>query len=374
VCAAPKSKEWVNALEKELIRLLFFGSTCTETHMKPIAIGLLPFAAIKVVMLEDKRTKFGPNHIHLCMIYRLFESIFWTLLIFKNIKKFGANIIMKQYTFHYGLIAGVAAKLARIPSVVQVIGSDLKVEALRSWLNLITIRLILRITSGLICVSRDLENIARSLGARNTTVIPTPLDLSYFPDRVRVNKKTKEIISIANIIPLKGLFYLVKAMKFVQDGTLLIIGDGPERKRLEMLLTDLGLTDRVFFLGRVDDRSRLWDYLHQATVFVLPSLSEGCPRVILEAMACGLPIIATNVGGIPEILTDGVNGLLVTPRDEKALANAIKKILNDKDFQKSASIKNREAAKEYSLQIICQRIYSYLKEIVSSNLTKNLVN
>jgi glycosyltransferase involved in cell wall biosynthesis len=316
--------------------------------------------------MDDTHAEFSSNNTVPRMVYRIFESIWWTLLVIKEMKKFGATIIMTQYAFHYGLIAGIAAKLLRRPSVVQVIGSDLKVEAQRNWLNLIITCFILKITSGVICVSRDLEKVATSLGARNTIVIPTPLDLSYFPGKEKINKKTRRIISVANLVPTKGLLYLVKAMKFVQDGTLLILGNGPERKKLETLSTNLGLVDRVFFMGQVNDRSRLWDYLCRATVLALPSLSEGCPRALLEAMVCGLPIVATKVGGIPEILTNGVNGLLVPARDEKALANAIEKILNDTDFQKSAYSKNREVAKEYVLQVVCRKIHCYLKETLSA--------
>lgn len=357
----------MKTLGKEPIRLLFFGSTSTESHMEPIARGLQPFAAVKVVKMDDTPARFSSNNTVPRMTYRLFESICWTLLVIKEMKKFRATIIMTQYAFHYGLIAGVAAKLLRKPSVVQVIGSDLKVEAQRNWLNLIITCFILKIASGVICVSRDLENVARSLGARNTVVIPTPLDLSGFSDKARANKKTREVISIATLIPIKGLSYLVLAMKYVEDGTLLILGNGQERKRLEMLVKDLGLTNRIFFLGQVNDRTILWNYLHQASVFVLPSLSEGCPRALLEAMASGLPVVATNVGGIPEILMHGVNGLLVPPRDAKSLAKAIEKILNDADFQGSASIKNIEVVKGFTLDVICQRMFRYLREIASNS-------
>ncbi len=98
-------------------------------------------------------------------------------------------------------------------------------------------------------------------------------------------------------------------------------------------------------------------------VFVLPSLSEGTPRAVIEAMSCGLPIVATKVGGIPEIITDGVNGFLVPIRNEKALAEAIEKALCDTDFQRKASAKNREVAKRFLVPTAARNTHNYFREI-----------
>jgi len=277
---------------------------------------------------------------------------------------FRADVILVQYVFHYGLIGGIAAKLSKKPCVVQVIGSDLKIEPL-SRLSRIMICLTFKITSGVICVSKDLENIARKLGARNTIVIPSWLDLSDFSKKVSF-KKNNQIISVMKLSSIKGADYLIKAMKYIREGNLIIIGYGTERKKLESLASSLGLSERVFFLGQVS-HSGVWKLLQQSTIFVLPSLSEGCPRAILEAMACGLPIVATKVGGIPEIITDGVNGILVPPINEKALADAIVRVINDKAFQKKASKNNEIEAKKYELPIIGQRIHDYLMKITISS-------
>lgn len=164
---------------------------------------------------------------------------------------------------------------------------------------------------------------------------------------------------------IKGIPYLIKAMTYLKEGTLLIIGDGPERKKSESLLHSLGLQDRVFLLGWVD-RQDMWRHLQQSTIFVLPSLSEGTPRVILEAMMCGLSIVATRVGGIPEMLTDGVNGILVPPRNEKAIAEAIKRVLDDPDFQRKASMENRMAVKKFETRVVGPRLYDYLANFAES--------
>jgi glycosyltransferase involved in cell wall biosynthesis len=156
--------------------------------------------------------------------------------------------------------------------------------------------------------------------------------------------------------------YLIRAMAHLKDGSLVIIGDGPQRRKLESLSKRLELNDRVFFTGWISDRSKIFDYLKQSTVFVLPSLSEGRPRVLVEAMACGLPVVATDVGGVPEVVADGVNGLLVPPRDEKALAEAIEHVFNNVDFQRMVSAENVKATTEYLPAVIGQKIYDYLEK------------
>ncbi len=203
---------------------------------------------------------------------------------------------------------------------------------------------------------------AKAFGAKSTKVIPSALNL---PESVEASapKKDRIIITITRLVPIKGTSYLIRAMTYVKEGTLLIIGDGPEKTKLELLSEELGLTGRVLFAGRIDDRSMLSYHLKRAMVFVLPSLSEGTPRAIIEAMSCGLPIVATNVGGIPGIVTDGVNGFLVPTRNEKALAEAIEKALCNTDFQREASAKNKEVVKRFLVPTVAQNTHSYFRDI-----------
>jgi len=324
----------------------------------------MPFTDIKEIAWQCKPLPVLSRYVYLRILYRVIETFYRCLIIFKEIYMFRADAILVQYVFHYGLIGGVAAKLSRKPCIVQAIGSDLKIVPL-SRLGRIVICLTFKITSGVICVSRDLENIAKKLGASDTIVVPAWLDLSDFPEKGS-HKKNNQIIAVMKLSPIKGAPYLIKAMKYIEEGNLIIIGYGAERKKLESLSFKLGLSDRVFFIDWVN-RSRLWKHLQQSTIFVLPSLSEGCPRAILEAMASGLPIVATKVGGIPEIITDGVNGILVPPMNEKALADAIVRLINNKAFQKKASKINEKEAKKYDLPIIGQRIHDYLMKITISS-------
>jgi glycosyltransferase involved in cell wall biosynthesis len=142
--------------------------------------------------------------------------------------------------------------------------------------------------------------------------------------------------TIAELHPVKRLDILIQALEHVlpdrDDVGLFIIGEGDERGYLEHLIKVEGLTGRVVLLGHVTDAP---SYLSAFDLFVLPSRSESLGYVLLEAGMAGLPAIGTRVGGIPEILEDGVTGLLVPPNDAPALTDAIEHVLNDDTLRRT---------------------------------------
>jgi L-malate glycosyltransferase len=152
---------------------------------------------------------------------------------------------------------------------------------------------------------------------------------------------------VANMnIETKGQTDLIRAAAEIfrefHDVKFLLVGDGAERSRLEALTQELGLSDTVLFLGR---RKDVPDILACCDLFVLPSWAEGLPNSVLEAMAAGLPVVATRVGGTAEIIEDGVDGLLVAPKEPHALAQAILRILKDREFAKRMAHSARERAR-----------------------------
>ncbi len=138
------------------------------------------------------------------------------------------------------------------------------------------------------------------------------------------------IATIAELHPIKGLPYALRAMALLKnDGhkfRYVIMGDGDLRTELSSRIIELGLSEHVFLAGFVPDAPT---HLRAFDAFLLPSLSEGLAYVLLEAGSAPLPIVATKVGGIPEIITDGVNGLLIPSRDEKAIFEAIQRLMDD---------------------------------------------
>ena len=127
----------------------------------------------------------------------------------------------------------------------------------------------------------------------------------------------------------KGHAYLLKAAVLVPDALFVLAGDGPERRTLEEMTQALGLKERVRFLGHRQDIPQL---LASCDLFALPSLYEGLPLSVLEAMAAGKPVIATAIGGTDEAISDGVTGLLVPPANPEKLAAAISRLLSDRQL------------------------------------------
>lgn len=347
------------SIVKKQLRILLFAEP--ESAPRPDFGTLSQFAVVRRVNWRYRPIHDNTRYVFIKIPYRAIEGFFWIVKLLIEIQRFQADIVVARYAHFCGLIGAIAARLSGKKAIVRAVGSDLKVHS-TSFIGRIVILLTLRIASGAICVSKDLENIAKGLGARSTKVIPDALDLPKYIE-TSTPKNDREVITVARLVPVKGLSYLIRAMTHIKDGTLVVIGDGPEKTKLESLSENLGLSDRVSFTGWISNRSRLSQYLKRATVFVLSSLSEGTPQAIIEAMSYGLPIVATNVGGIPEIVVDGVNGFLVPPRNEQALAEAIEKALSDTNLQRRASSKNREVAKRFLLPTVAQSTYNYFREI-----------
>lgn len=169
----------------------------------------------------------------------------------------------------------------------------------------------------------------------------------------------KTIIFVGGLHPVKGVQYLIEAMAIVHlempDVKLVIVGDGVERARLEELAERLNLNGCIQFAGQVPQES-IPRLMHQADVFVLSSLSEGLPVVLLEAMAAGLSIVATNVGGIPDIVEEGVNGYLVNAKNPDELADRLLVLLQNDEIREEISANNREKAELYTWDKVAIRV------------------
>lgn len=221
----------------------------------------------------------------------------------------------------YGTVAGRIAGIGRIVHTRHGQCDDLTKRQRR------LASVLARWTSNFVCVSEDAAMIARSQGVPNSRVctIWNGVDLKQFSP-IEINRDGY-VVTVARLSPEKDIANFLRAAAIVakldKDLQFKIAGDGPCREELQQLAGRLGLAQQVVFLGKVDDVASL---LAGASVFVLPSITEGIPLTILEAQARGLPIIATRVGGTPEVVVDGETGMLVPARSATALAAAIKKL------------------------------------------------
>lgn len=171
---------------------------------------------------------------------------------------------------------------------------------------------------------------------------------SRIPERYQTKQYDWLVGTIANHYPAKDLSTLIRATARVSENVrFVVIGDGPERKALERMIADYGLQERFFLVGSMHDAYR---YLPALDVFVLPSLKEGFPWSVLEAMSAKVPIIATRVGAIPEMIEDRVSGILVNPGQSDQISHGIVELLEHDHLRQELAIKaHQQVLTKFSL-------------------------
>ena len=224
---------------------------------------------------------------------------------------------------HFGIpdaiVARRQARKARLPYVVTLHGDDaFKILPRRDWLG----SLVRRAVSDawrVICVSSAMADAVRSvLPAVQPVSIPNGYDDRLFTLSER--PRDQGLLFVGNLVPTKNLAMLLRAYARVTNDVrvpLSLAGDGPLRPQLVSLAESLGISDRVQFVG-VQSREEVAERMSRAVAVLLPSLSEGWGVVIAESLACGTPIVASRVGGVPEIIGSDAAGILVPPGDEDA--------------------------------------------------------
>ncbi|MDD5680516.1 MAG: glycosyltransferase [Candidatus Omnitrophica bacterium] len=277
----------------------------------------------------------GIRVISLNMKWYNFPVCLWRLY---GILKTEKPDIVHSYLFHAELAGRICGRIAGVPIVISSlrsvdVGSDFR-------------RLLLRLTDNLVdAVTAVSDKVAyehvnkRITKKEKIKVIYNGLE----PDK-RERKENKDelrrkigispaeylVLSVGNLRPVKGYSFVFDAVKMLKERgknvKLLIVGGGNYKRNLEAEAADKGIRDNVVFSGEREDVS---DFLSMADTFVMASLWEGLPNSLLEAMQAGLPVIATKVGGIPEVICHNENGLLVSPKDGKALADAIESMIKD---------------------------------------------
>jgi len=194
-------------------------------------------------------------------------------------------------------------------------------------------------------------------------VVPEPIDLDAWQHALSEAPREDgppRILTVAHLYPRKGVDTLLRAFANIStNATLRIVGTGPERNRLEHLARNLDLTDRTHFLGHLPLAELVTEY-RNATIFALPTEQEGFGIVFLEAMASGLPIVATRVAAVPEVVADG---LLVDPGDELALTASIERLLDDTNLRASLGNAGRERVKQFAADVVARK---FLDAIPSS--------
>jgi len=253
-----------------------------------------------------------------------------------------------------GLPGGITALLSGKPYIISLRGTEVPgYERRFSWLiRLIKplIKLSLRKAKAVDANSQYLKNLAlKTAPDLKIAVIPNGVDSKiFYPAKKLPNKPV--ILCNSRLGKRKGVEYLIRAMPLVLKSLsgvrLILAGEGVEKENLKRLANELKLDKQVKFLGQVEHK-QLPEIYRKASVFVLPSLSESLSNSLLEALACGLPVVVTKVGGNQELISKK-NGILVTPARINPLAKSIIKLLIDKKLSKEMGQKSRLIAKKHS--------------------------
>lgn len=205
-----------------------------------------------------------------------------------------------------------------------------------------------------------------SIDPNKISVIPNGVDIDLF----MMNKKERSencLIFVGFLTKRKGVNYLLEAVSKIGNIRLIIVGDGPEKKSLKLLANALNISENVTFVGSIGHHE-LSNYYSQASIFILPSFSEAFPQVVLQAMSCGLATIATNISGLPEVITAGYNGFLVEPANVEQLREKIRILAHNPNLSKQIGKNARKIVEErYRWDIIAKQTIRVYKKVLEEN-------
>lgn len=262
-----------------------------------------------------------------------------------RVQRFGPDVVVGYWVYPDGAAALRVARRLGVPCIVGALGSDIHG---RTGLNGMLTRRTIRCADALIAVSEAMRQSAiRQFGAQparvrtvvngcNTSVFG-PMDQAQVRQGLGLPATGPMVVYVGRFVEAKGLVELVEAFSRLAaqrpDLRLALVGDGVMKQRLVSLVEASDARHRILMTGGMQPRD-VARWINASDLLVLPSWSEGCPNVVVEALACGRPVVATDVGGTREIV-DANNGLLVAPRDVESLRAAIDRALA-RDWDRSA--------------------------------------
>ncbi len=300
--------------------------------------------------------------------------------LFRLVKKTHPDIIHSHFLADTGLSAIIVGNTLKIPIITSLLGKDIfdPVDPVPiKWHNVLA--WLMENSSMVIACSSDQKLRAKAMGVSSgITIIPHGVNIQRFTPQVKVDIKKKlgiqgpMILSVQRLHPRKGMEYLIDAIPIILDkkpsAQFVIVGKGSEKAKIEKKIEILHIENNVKLVGFVPD-SELPHYYANCDLFVLNSLYEAFGIVLLEAMASGKPVVATTVGGVPEVVMNGKTGFLVSPRKPKQLAEASIKILQDPEMkQKMGNSGLNRVLKRFSWDSIVKK---YLNAYIMTQKLKS---
>jgi glycosyltransferase involved in cell wall biosynthesis len=314
------------------------------------------------------------------MISMLSFVISGTLAGIRLMSKKKYDLIHTHFAVPTGPVGYVLSRIFNKPNILSIHGSDIynparKMSPHRYGIFRWTVRLVMNSANRIVAQSGHIKHYAEKFYSpkKDIDIIPLGMPSPDFSlatrETLSMQKDIFYIVSIGRMAKVKGYDVLIRTMALLKEkgrnAHLILIGDGPERASLEKLSAALGLSDRISFPGWLSGPKK-FQFLSACDLYVMSSLHEGFGVVLLEAMFCGLPIVATNKGGQTDIITDGKNGILVSPGDAKVLDDAISDMMSSPDKRKSMSLANRENVKRYNISSVAERYMNAFTETAKS--------
>jgi glycosyltransferase involved in cell wall biosynthesis len=283
--------------------------------------------------------------------------------------------IMHSHGYKSNFYAWRALSGLNIPWIVTNHGKRFGMKlSIYNWLNIF----FMGRADKVIAVSKDIadEMMKKAIPSAKILVIDNGIDLQKFEHKTSnndlrkslgLNGNHKFIGTVASLTEEKGHVYLIEGARQVIDKyaecCFLIVGEGNQRHFLEEKISAFGLKGKMIFTGSRKDVPQI---LPMLDAFILPSLKEGLPMALLEAMAVKVPVIATKVGAIPNVIEDGINGILIPPKNSDAIADAINRMLSNRYSAKEMANRGFEKVRDhYSADIMARKYLAIYKDLLS---------
>ena len=361
----PTSGLFVLEQVKALLNLGAETVTITPIPWPPLFFRFLPRvkkflsvpsrSAIDGLIVEYPRAPVLPRG-RLFYLEGLLLYLFVRRLVGRYIKRKKIDLIHAHTIMPDGFAAMLLGREFGVPVVCTMHGSDISIYPHRNRPTLWATKAALKRIQHLVTVSSDLkEKIVSMAGSSHVEVVPNGADPRIFQpsDKMEARKRLdlpldrRIVLFVGHLVEVKGVDYLLQAMAFLGErpASLFLVGEGNLRSSLIARARELGIEKRCVFVGeRSHSEIPLW--LSAADCLALSSTSEGLPTILVEAMFCNTPIVATDVGGVREIIEDGRTGLLVRSKDPAGIAHAIQRLLGNPDLASQLAGQARRDAME----------------------------
>ncbi|MDR1564499.1 MAG: glycosyltransferase [Oscillospiraceae bacterium] len=269
------------------------------------------------------------------------------------VKRLKPDIIHAHYATSYGMVTALAGVR---PFYLSVWGSDVY-EFPSNALTKAMIRFVFSQASWILSTSKDMAKQTAKFTKKPILITPFGVEIELFKPAERAKEGPKIVLGcVKKLEEHYGIQFLLKAFAILcseyDNLELRIAGYGPMEAELKQLAEELGIGSKVLWLGFVSPQEEVIKLIQGLDIAAVPSLSESFGVSAIEASACGIPVVASNVGGLPETVLEGATGLLVPPSDEKALATALKKLIESPELRRSMGERGRA--------FVCEN-YSFVK-------------